>query len=148
MKALIGISIFLSSWVLVMIVVTWLSHLSMTRNLNMCRRGYGNASFVRFRREFCQHEWDYSGRELVAVRHEDTTTVDISNGIVKFNNVGMAMRTPLDYVRLYLFVRSYIRRNFLTHLQTDVWKNEDTYRALALAPTEETMTDARTDLQA
>ncbi len=146
MKVLISISMFIVLWISLMIIVSWVLHLGMTRNLNLCPMGYGTASFGRFRREFCQYEWGYSGRGLVAIRHENTTTIEIGHGIVKFGNVGMAMRTPIDYIRLYLFVKRYIKRNFLVDLPTDIWRNDDTYNDLNLAPTEETMTDARRDL--
>lgn len=93
-------------------IADWQSHWAMTKGCTKQQWGYGNhKDFVR---EFNKHEWKNEGRGGTSLWDRENNC-QIHAGIYKFNDIGMVLRTPWDFLMIRWFIRNYCKPNPVRH---------------------------------
>jgi hypothetical protein len=89
---------------IVVLFIDWLIHVFAVSN--SCSI-YGWAGFKDFYREFKKYDWD--DKEWRGYLFDRKNGSRYFAGIIEFNNIGMIMRTPWDWVLVRIFVWRYLR---------------------------------------
>jgi hypothetical protein len=97
--------LFLSIWM----VIEWFVHIEMTKDNS---EYYGWANYDRFISEFNKYQWDnekWYGYSL----WDRNNDCKIHASIIYFENKGMIMKTPLDWLLVNLHIRKYFKVNII-----------------------------------
>lgn len=93
------------------ILLNWITHLEM---VNKDCDVYGWGSYKKFKEQFDKIEWEcnyYFNSVFVYHRnyHRNKLESKCHANIFKFRNIGMKMRTPLDYYLANRYIKKYIK---------------------------------------
>ncbi|HEY8889811.1 MAG TPA: hypothetical protein VIM70_06115 [Clostridium sp.] len=91
------------------------SHISMVKS----RKKYGRASYKIFMEEFYRCDWkqDTFFKKSLFDRETDS---QLHAYIIEFDGIGMIMKNPIEYCKMRLFVRSYLKT--LNHVKEYIWE--------------------------
>lgn len=100
--------VYLTAVVAVFGCIMWFMHIDRVKS-NCCK--YGWASFNLFKKKIMEldGQWEWDLRFPNSLFHNESK---VHAYIYKFNEIGMIMRTPIDFLMAELFVRKYIRKRF------------------------------------
>lgn len=104
------------------IIVPWSAHKNMTKSFS---QKHGKINFKRFVEEFNKNKynWKYDPNHKTSLFDYNTNS-EIHASIIKFNDIGMIMRTPWDYWMTKFYIKKYIKENFDTN-QNYNWKDKN-----------------------
>jgi len=91
------------------------SHISMTKS----RKKYGRASYKIFMEEFCRRNWKQDHIFKTSLFDSETDS-QLHAYIIEFDGIGMIMKNPIEYFRMRLFVRSYLKTQ--NHVKEYIWE--------------------------
>ena len=91
--------------------VDWTTHKDMVRDNT---ETYGYAGYKEFVREFHKVEWSYREQWGDSLFSQDTFSHEgyYHASIIKFNDRGMIIKNPIEYLRVRKYVKKYIKENF------------------------------------
>lgn len=98
--------------VVVYFVWVWVVHILQTKKYSL---GYGWGGYRKFKERFRQTNWErirWEGIKQYEVSSSENfhTIHEVADGVIKFYNVGMVMRTPIDYLLATHYAHKYIRK--------------------------------------
>jgi hypothetical protein len=113
---LIILWLFLSSIIILMILVIiavillpkWISHDSMTEEHS---NKYGYSNFKKFKEQFIKYEWTIDDIYTESLFNKEKDC-ELHANIIRFNGVGMIMKTPLDLWLVDSFIKKYIYNKY------------------------------------
>ncbi len=91
------------------IVESWYWHVDTVKK---SMQEYNEAYFEWFKKEFDKYDWEYERKNYNSL-FDDKHNSQIHGGIIEFNKIGMAMKTPFDWCLVHLYVWSYILKNYI-----------------------------------
>lgn len=96
---------------LIYIFIDWIVHIF---TVNSLVNVSGWANYKIFIKEFNKYNWtnEYFYGECSLYCMENNCRFD--DGIVYFNNIGMKMITPIDWLLVRLYIKNYVKSNKLT----------------------------------
>lgn len=100
---LIGLSIIL--WK----IGDWLVHVSQVKDSSSV---YGWGNYQKFIREFEKCEWDNEDGEYKYSMWDRERGAKFHASIIEFNNIGMIINNPIDYVRVDMYVKKFYKNKF------------------------------------
>ncbi len=101
--------IYLSVILLVLILSSWKIHIEMTKE-STDRHGWAN--FDIFKKEFDKYKWDFDSIYKGSVFNRQKGC-QFHAKIIKFNDIGMIMKTPWDWRKANKYLSNYIKENKL-----------------------------------
>lgn len=112
MKMMLLLFIFSCSGImtaLLLTIITWIVHVSLTRE---GRKDYGYATFSKFKEQFDKYEWfpHDAGDSFGAISSTEDTK--FRYGIIEFEGKRMVMNNPVCWIRANVYARKYIKNNF------------------------------------
>ena len=113
MYSLIILSIVVAIVVVSVMLVSWSTHISMTKNYTLAS-GWGN--YKKFKKYFEAIEWDYD-ESFKRSLFSSGTASEYHADILKFNGNGMIINNPISYLLVRVYVYKYIDKNFKTKIK-------------------------------
>jgi len=108
---------------LVLYWADWFTHIHMVKGI--CPT-YGWTSYKIFKEKFDATDWDKIDLKYsTGVFKEDKDLHVVSkvfSNIIIFNDIGMIMRTPIEYAKAKLYTRKYIKKYYVKPVSKHRWR--------------------------
>lgn len=93
----------------ILLIVDWIIHISQTKCFS---KHYGYGSFKDFRKQFQKYNWSNDNVFRYGLWDRENKC-EFHASIVKFNDIGMILKNPIDWLLVRIFVFKYVKNNFI-----------------------------------